>query len=223
MKQQELKLELTGDGSHTLYLKGLDEHYHSWHGAIQESRHVFIDQGLKQVKGEELRLLEIGFGTGLNAYLTCMEAENLDWEVDYHTLELYPLPGEIIRKLNYTQQLGGKGAAIFDQIHRAGWNRQTTVTPFFSIYKIGEDFLNFHPQGKYRLIYFDAFAPEKQPAMWQEEQIKKMFDALEPGGLLVTYCAKGVIKRMLKAIGYQVESLPGPPGKREMIRARRPE
>ena len=223
MKQQELKVELTADGSHTLYLQGLEEHYHSWHGAIQESRHVFIEQGLRQVKEEKIRLLEVGFGTGLNAYLTCMEAESMGLKVDYDTIDLYPLSGEIIRKLNYTQQMGGKGAGIFKKMHRAGWNRQTPLTPYFTIYKILGDFLKFHPEGRYRLIYFDAFAPEKQPAMWEEGQLKKMFDALEPGGVLVTYCAKGKVKRMLRGIGCQVETLAGPPGKREMIRAVRPE
>ena len=223
MKQEKPRLELTGDGSHTLYLQGLDEYYHSWHGAIQESRHVFIDQGLKQVKGEQVRLLEVGFGTGLNAWLTCMEAESMGLKVDYHTIELYPLSGEIIHKLNYTRQLGNQGAAIFEDIYRAGWDQQSVINPFFSIHKILADFLNFHPKGTYRLIYFDAFAPDKQPAMWQEEQLIKMYNALEPGGIMVTYCAKGKIKRLLRGIGFCVESLPGPPGKREMIRAIRSE
>jgi len=223
MKQEEPRLKLTGDGSHTLYLKDLDEYYHSWHGAIRESRHVFIDQGLKQVKGEKLRMLEVGFGTGLNAWLTCMEAENMGLRVDYHTIELYPLSGDLISKLNYTGQTGYKHPDIFDDIYQAGWNESTVISPYFCIFKIHGDFLSFQPKGRFRLIYYDAFAPEKQPEMWEESQLKKMFDVLESGGMLVTYCAKGQVKRMLRKIGFSVESLPGPPGKREMIRAMRPE
>ena len=221
MDPREISLKRTGDGSHTLYHQKLDEYYHSWHGAIQESRHVFIENGLHQVGGKHLRLLEIGFGTGLNACLTCIEAEKLGIEVDYHSIELYPLSGEVIDRLNYSSLLG-ESKELYRYIHEAGWDEPHQITPFFSIYKILVDFLKFQPEATYQLIYFDAFAPEKQPGMWEKTQLLKMFHALEPGGIFVTYCAKGKVKRMLRDIGLRVESLPGPPGKREMVRARRP-
>lgn len=221
MDQDEISLQMTGDGSHTLYVHKLDEYYHSWHGAIQESRHVFIERGLHQVTGPRVRLLEIGFGTGLNAYLTCIEAEKLGIQVDYHSIELYPLSGELFERLNYSRLLG-KRAGVYQHIHEAGWNEQQRITPFFCIYKILGDFLKFQPEASYQLIYFDAFAPVKQPGMWEKAQLLKLFWALVSGGILVTYCAKGQVKRILKEIGFYVESLPGPPGKREMVRAFRP-
>ncbi len=224
MKKDSIQLQITADGSHTLYVEDMDEHYHSWHGAIRESQHVFVDKGLKEIAAKEVQLLEVGFGTGLNAYLTCLEASKNHRMVRYDALEKYPLPIEIFRKLNYNGQLGGDEGDCFERLSQSPWGEPTNVSAFFSIRKMQDDFLTFQPRRQwYHVIYFDAFAPEKQPEMWQEQHMRKLYDALVPGGILVTYCAKGAVKRMLRSIGYRVESLVGPPGKREMIRAIRPE
>lgn len=224
MKKDDLQIQTTADGSHTLYVEDLDEHYHSWHGAIRESQHVFVEKGLKEVATNEIQLLEIGFGTGLNAYLTCLEASKNHRQVRYDALEKWPLNREIVQKLNYIPLVGEDDNGCFDTLFQAPWEKQTAISSFFSIRKMHGDFLSFQPRERwYHVIYFDAFAPEKQPEMWQEQPMRKLYDALVPGGILVTYCAKGAVKRMLRTIGYRVESLPGPPGKREMIRAVRPE
>lgn len=221
---KNLHLQTTADGSHTLYVEDLDEHYHSWHGAIRESKHVFVEKGLKEVATKEIQLLEIGFGTGLNAYLTCLEASKNQRMVRYDALEKWPLNREIVQKLNYIPLVGEDDNGCFDALIQAPWEEQTNVSSFFSIHKMQDDFLTFQPRRQwYHVIYFDAFAPEKQPEMWQEQHMRKLYEALVPGGILVTYSAKGAVKRMLRSIGYKVESLPGPPGKREMIRAIRPE
>lgn len=224
MTNKNLQLQTTADGSHTLYVEDLDEHYHSWHGAIRESQHVFVDKGLKEISAKEIQLLEIGFGTGLNAYLTCLEASKNQRMVQYDALEKHPLPREIFSKLNYPGKVGGDEGSCFETMFLSPWEEQTQVSSFFSIRKMQGDFLTYQPRRQwYHVIYFDAFAPEKQPEIWEEQHMRKLYEALVPGGILVTYSAKGAVKRMLRSIGYRVESLPGPPGKREMIRAIRPE
>lgn len=217
--QEKLRMILTSDGSHTLYNAALNESYHSRHGAIQESEHIFIQNGLDSIKTEPVNLLEIGFGTGLNAFLTCLYSIKNNRNIHYEALELFPLDMRFIRKLNYTSKLDSSKKNIFLKLHDSDWNKETMILPTFKILKLYQDFITFLPEKKYHLVYFDAFSPEKQPNMWQAASLNKLHDALEPNGVMVTYCAKGDIRRRLEKIGFQVERLPGPPGKLEMLRA----
>lgn len=214
----------TKDGSHSIYLPYLNEHYHSIHGAIQESQHVFIRNGLDYFLSHrsEICILEIGFGTGLNAFLSCIRSlEFASAKIEYTGLETYPLSEGIIEKLNYADLIEPKNQSqlIFQKLHRASWNVATPLTQHFKLYKIQQSVQAFQLIENYHLIYFDAFAPDKQAEMWTSEIFQKLFMGLKPGGMLVTYCAKGVVKRTLKSVGFTVETLQGPPGKREMIRA----
>lgn len=213
------QLQLTADGSHTLYLPEIDEHYHSVNGAIQESRHVFISAGLHLLKKGEIRLLEIGFGTGLNAFLTLLEAEKRGLQILYHTFERFPLDAPLVEKLNYGKQIDAEKNELFLRLHRAEWNSPVAITDTFVLHKIKADCNESILPNEIDLIYFDAFAPEKQPEMWNEELFDKLYAATSAGGLLTTYCAKGAVRRMMKRAGYSVERIPGPPGKREMLRA----
>lgn len=215
----------TADGSHSLYVPALDEQYHSRHGALQESRHVFIDMGLRAAAsgGEPLRILEIGFGTGLNALLS------MAWgggELRYAAVEAYPLGVEEAGVLNYARLLEGEmedAAACFGWLHGADWGSwQEWPGGGFSLLKMEARIEDFELEGAADLVYFDAFAPDKQPELWTEAVFGKMRDLMAPGGILVTYCAKGAVRRALQAVGFEVERLPGPPGKREMLRARKP-
>jgi tRNA U34 5-methylaminomethyl-2-thiouridine-forming methyltransferase MnmC len=213
-----LKLVITEDGSHSIYNPELKEHYHSTHGALQESRHVFIQAGLLEVckKKKEIQILEIGFGTGLNCLLTCVEGIKEGLTIGYTSLEPYPLSDALIRSLNYPDTLGH--ADLFRLMHSTS-HGNIPITDRFLLHRITENLLSFLPPIKYDLIYFDAFAPDVQPELWSEAVFQKMFDCLVPGGVLVTYCAKGQVKRNMKKAGFLIERLPGPPGKREMTRA----
>lgn len=215
-----LTIRKTGDGSSTLFHQGLNETYHSIHGALTESRHVFIDHGAclaaDQFPEKAIEILEIGFGTGLNACLTFELSSRLSFGIRYCTIEKYPLPEKIWSALEFPEI----DLESFRKIHHAPWNEKTLLSPEFELLKKEADILNheFSDQ-KYHVIYFDAFAPDKQPDLWSADVLTKMYRALTNGGILVTYCAKGQFKRNLKAAGFSVESLPGPPGKREMVRA----
>ncbi|MCD8262138.1 MAG: tRNA (5-methylaminomethyl-2-thiouridine)(34)-methyltransferase MnmD [Bacteroides sp.] len=212
-------LTRTDDGSNTLYLPEMDEHYHSTKGAITESQHVFIEMGLHRFPGRSPRILEVGFGTGLNAFLTLLEAEKRYDSVHYTTLERYPLPAEVIRQLEYSSVERGD-QELYDRLHQAEWNQDIAITPRFTLCKREVDFQAFSFSGKYDVVYFDAFAPEKQPEMWRQELFNKLYTHLNKGGVFTTYCAKGVIRRILQSAGFTVERLPGPPGgKREILRA----
>ncbi len=217
----EILFQLTEDGSHTLYLPQMDEHYHSVHGAIQESRHVFIDAGFEACVAEQPRVFEVGFGTGLNALLTAIETGKCGRKVSYTSVELYPLALEQALMLNYGKILGEE--TLFANLHKAAWNESAALNDWFDLKKIETDFASM-PMGEneYDLIYFDAFAPNKQADLWQQEIFDRLFRSLRPDGIFVTYCAKGVVRRMLQASGFVVERLPGPPGKHEMLRGRRP-
>ncbi len=221
MDRKEIKI--TSDGSHTIYLPELDETYHSVHGAMQEAEHVFIDAGLMHFKGSaEVKILEVGFGTGLNAFLTLLEVLNGNQQVKYFGVEAFPLSFETIKQLNYVNQLkltSKKQENFFEQIHLAGWNQENILDANFSLTKLKTKIENFDSSEKFDLIYFDAFGPRVQPEMWEENVLRKMYDVLDSKGALVTYCAKGSVKRLLKEVGFEVETLPGPPGKREMTRA----
>lgn len=220
----------TADGSHSLFVEELDEHYHSIHGAIQESKHVFIDAGLKQfisspdslqkIGEAGLNILEIGLGTGLNALLTFIETEQSAKNIYYSAIEAYPVSIDLINQLNYVELLNAqKNQPVFNAIHTCEWGEPVALSNHFTINKINNKLQEIVFENKYNLIYFDAFGPRVQPEMWREEIFAKLFVAMEPGGCLVTYCAKGEVKRTLKKVGFIVESLQGPPGKREMVRA----
>ena len=215
-----MQLEQTADGSYTLFVPELDEHYHSVKGALTESEHIFINMGLKHSSVPEPRVLEIGFGTGLNAFLSLLEAEKSQRKVHFTTIERFPLDMETIRKMNYPAQVAPDHTAEYEALHQAAWNEDATITPFFTLHKIEADFTSYQFPNGYDVIYFDAFAPEKQPEMWSQELFDQLYAVLHEGGILTTYCAKGVIRRMLQTAGFTVERLPGPPGgKREILRA----
>lgn len=217
----EREIRVTGDGSHTLYVNSLDEPYHSIHGALQESKHVFIEQGLRQVSFSPVRILEIGFGTGLNLLLTLEYSLEKGIEVYYHTVEKYPLSPVEYLKLNYTGYLHTASPDQFEKIHQAPWDISFEIGNHFRIYKEHADFRNMEPKGTFDLVYFDAFAPDKQPELWDAPIFRKVYELMVPGGILVTYTAKGSVRRTLGSCGFEVSKVPGPPGKREMIRAKR--
>lgn len=226
MSERKIETVLTEDGSHTLYVPELDEHYHSVHGAVQESDHVFIKTGFQASDEEIIDVLEIGFGTGLNAILTLLEAVKQKKKVRYTTLELYPLNKDLIEELNYPVKLSLQAnTEDYWAIQNTPWLESegefTEINEYFSIRKLYVDFTKFNFNSKYNLIYFDAFAPDKQPEMWESGLFDSIANATQSGGILTTYCAKGVVRRALIAAGFMVERLPGPPGKREMLRGRK--
>jgi len=210
----------TGDGSQTIYSEVFQEGYHSTHGAVTESTHIFIDAGLRTCSGEDIRVFEVGFGTGLNAYLTLTEVSKRRMKVCYESIELFPLERSVTDNLDYPDYLGAD-AAIFKVIHDASWNLPMEISPFFCLYKIKANLLDFELTGEYDLVYFDAFSPVQQPELWSEGVFRKVYAHMKEGGILVTYCAKGIVRRTLEKTGFITERLPGPPGKREMLRARK--
>ena len=215
---------ISKDGSHTLSVPEMNETYHSIHGALTESRHVFIKMGIEQIQqtANPIAIFEVGFGTGLNAMTT------LEWLIDsptktiqYHSIEAFPVTEEVINKLNYADLFNFENAKKqYQKLHTAKWNQSIEITPNFSLTKIHNKLDDHSIQNDfYDCIYFDAFAPNKQEEMWKKEILKKCFNALKQGGRFVTYCAKGQLKRDLKEIGFEVEMVQGPPGKREMTTA----
>lgn len=221
--KREPKLILTEDGSHTIYIPDLKESYHSVKGAIKESRHVFIEAGFMQVPGDIVNIFELGFGTGLNALLTYDIAKRSKRKVVYHTVEKYPLSEIHVRDLNYPNQLGKDTGDIFLRLHEIPWEKEVEISDFFVLKKINADFKKYNFTSSYNLVYFDAFAPEVQPDMWQKGIFGKIFQSMRPGGILTTYSSKGAVRRTMKSVGFIVEKLPGPPGKWEMVRARVPD
>ena len=214
---------VTADGSHTVQLKDRNITYHSHHGAVQESKHVFIEAGFlhreKQLPGT-LRLFEMGFGTGLNALLTLTEAEELNKPIVYSAIENYPLTASETGSLNYNEAIPGS-KKVFERLHQAEWDKKIAITPFFTLNKINADLLAYTFEEPVDLIYYDAFAPTAQPELWTLEVFQKLYALLAPGGVLVTYCSKSDVRRAMMAAGFLVEKLPGPKGKREMVRASR--
>jgi tRNA U34 5-methylaminomethyl-2-thiouridine-forming methyltransferase MnmC len=266
-----IEFKLTGDGSHTLFVPSLNEHYHSTFGAIAESRHIFINAGLNFVRqsSSSVKILEIGFGTGLNAFLTFIETIDQELKIDYTAIELYPLKEEIYSRLNYpehfysnrytkgtptTKAVGSelvtnyqpttlvvgdaKNTAsaktslhlamkftnemikeVFLKMHTCSWNEGSVLSDKFSLTKIHTSLEDYLPEYQYfDLIYFDAFGPDVQPELWTSEVFNKMAACLKPGGVLVTYSTKGTVRRNLKEAGFRIEKLPGPVGKREILR-----
>jgi tRNA U34 5-methylaminomethyl-2-thiouridine-forming methyltransferase MnmC len=206
--------EITADGSHTLFIPEINEHYHSVNGAVQESRHVYIEAGFNYCLKKKRCVLEMGFGTGLNALLTALESKKQKIDTTYIALEKYPLSSNIINKLNYSEL----DCDLFKQIHAAAWEKALLLTPFFTLQKVCCDFNTYEFPDKYDVVYYDAFAPGKQPEVWSQALFDKLFLALNPEGVLTTYCAQGRVRRMLQQAGFTVERIPGPPGKREMLR-----
>lgn len=222
----ERKIILTGDGSHSISVPGLNVAYHSIHGAIEESLHVFIEAGFKPACCQQSgtwSILEVGFGTGLNALLTAIEAEKTRHTIYYVALEPFPISIDEAHILNYCEILGHHGLQErFLRMHQCEWNKSLPVTENLLLHKSNKTLQTFEHETKFDLIYFDAFAPNAQPELWTKEIFEKMYAILEPGGILVTYCSKGDVRRAMIAAGFEVEKLPGPPKKREMLRAARP-
>lgn len=215
-------IRLTADGSDTLYSATMDEAYHSLNGAVQESMHVFINAGLHQISRKTLRIFEVGFGTGLNALLTWREAKRLSLNLTYESIEAFPVPADLVKGLNYQHLVPGLPDGAFERLHQSPWNEPVVLEPDgFTLTKIHGDFREYVPESPFDLVFFDAFAPDKQPELWQESLFSRLFSTMKDEGILVTYCAKGEVRRRMQRAGYSVERLPGPPGKREMLRARK--
>jgi len=213
------EIRTTGDGSQTLFVPELNEYYHSSFGALTESKHVFIEAGLKIAMQafDEIHLLEVGFGTGLNATLTLLGTTGR--KVNYTAIEAFPVENEIIEVLNYFEDRQCK--EFFNQLHKCSWNEKHEIHPGFILTKVKsklEDLVLTRKQ--FNLVYFDAFGPEVQPELWTEEIFEKIARWMKIGGILTTYSAKGEVRRKLKNAGFKVERIPGPPGKRHMTRAK---
>ena len=214
-----IKLITTEDGSHSLFHEELNETYHSTKGARGESEHVFIKEGLEFLVSTGLKkvnILEVGLGTGLNAFLTALFAKKNEISVSYTTLEPYPIVENLYNQLNYYDTEAEKELLL--DIHHADWEKETQLSSYFTLFKQEVQLEYFTTQNIFQLIYFDAFAPSKQPEVWSLENLKKCYELLEPGGVLTTYCAQGQFKRNLVESGYKVETLRGAMGKKEMVR-----
>lgn len=216
---ENIEIRQTADGSKTLYLPELDETYHSSHGAMQEAMHVFIQHGLAFIGQEKksISVFEMGFGTGLNALLTAQWAEQHSCSIRYIGIELHPIPNDIWQQMDYVQEELERER--YSNIMTAEWGEYHEIEPNFQLKKVEEDILGLQLVEQVDLIYFDAFGPRAQSEMWDLPVLTKMYERLNPGGVFVTYCAQGQMKRNLKSLGFSLESLPGPPGKREMTRA----
>ncbi len=211
---------ITSDGSTTIHLPDWNEQYHSKHGAIQEAYHVFIKSGLEFLNKKNISILEIGFGTGLNAFITFLEASKKDLKVEYVGVEAYPVLDDEIQKLNYVEELNAnKHNAVFNKMHSVSWEEKHTIENGFSLHKRKQFFNDIKDENEFDLIYFDAFGARVQPELWTAPIFELMYKALKQKGVLVTYAAKGSVRRAMQSVGFTVERLPGPPGKREMLRA----
>jgi tRNA U34 5-methylaminomethyl-2-thiouridine-forming methyltransferase MnmC len=211
---------ITSDGSTTIQLPDWNEQYHSKHGAIQEAYHVFLDSGFFKIDLQEIAVLEIGFGTGLNAFITFLEARKLQKKINYVGVEAYPISVEEFQKLNYVTELKAvECQTVFDEMHRVSWEEEHFISKDFQLLKRKQFFQDIHDAAAFDLIYFDAFGAQNQPELWTEEIFVKMYKAIKDNGILVTYSAKGSVRRAMQSVGFTVERLPGPPGKREMLRA----
>lgn len=208
---------LTEDGTHTLYLPEMDEHFHSIHGAVQESLHVFIQNGLKKCQKEEINILEVGFGTGLNAFLTLINQE--EKTIHYFSLEKYPLTEAEYNQLNYAQKYGTDSQQAFLELHHSSWEIPVEIAPAFFLSKLKLDLISadLSKLPEFDLVYFDAFAPNKQPEMWSDAIFEKISSRCQPGAIITTYCAKGDVRRSLMANGFKMQRVPGPPGKKEIL------
>jgi len=216
------KLFETSDGSHSLFSGQYGVSYHSKHGAVQETQHVFINAALrlKALTQQDLHILDIGFGTGLNAYMTLFEAAKRNLKITYTAIEAYPISLDQATQLNYSQLLKKEAfQSTFLKMHGDNWGENLLLNDHFQFTKFQKKFEDLAFDNQFDIIYFDAFAPNSQPELWGEDILSAMYKALKPEGVMTTYCAKGVVKRTLKAVGFEIEALKGPPGKREMTRA----
>ena len=215
-----LQIKNTGDGSATLFLPELNEQYHSMNGAITESNHVFLANGFHFHPSKQPVVFEVGFGTGLNCLLNSLQAQQQKRPTLYITVEKYPLEQKIVNLLNYGSLVGENGIQLFKKIHDCEWNIPVDVSPWFTLLKFKIDFIteDWSLPEKCDIIFFDAFGPDKQPEMWTEEIFFRLFDNSSDGGVIVTYSAKGEVRRRMVNAGFKVERLPGPPGKKEMLR-----
>ena len=217
-----LELKITGDNSHTLLVKELNETYHSTKGAINEALHVFIQKGLTDYleinSCNEIEVFEVGFGTGLNAHLTQLFANENQVKINYTSVEAHPLNIELIKQLNYTDLICSD-KLVYLNLHEVEWGKSVKIDDYFSLTKLNNELKNIYENEKFDVIFFDAFAPDIQPEMLSKSIFEQMYKSLKQGGALVTYCAKGVVKRTIKELGFKLEILAGPPGKREMIRS----
>ena len=214
------KLIITNDGSSSIFIPEMDETYHSFHGALQEAVHVFIKNGLNAIDKKEIAIFELGFGTGLNALLTLEASRNKEIQIDYTGIEAFPVEHELINSLNYTSLIAGDFENDFLKMHDISWDESHAIAKQFSLKKIHAKIQEVNiGVSQFDLIYFDAFGYRAQAEMWDVGIIQQMYDALKEGGVLVSYSARGQFKRDLKAVGFKIEALPGPPGKREMTRA----
>lgn len=217
-----LEFKITGDNSHTLLVKELNETYHSTKGAINEALHVFMQRGLNdyivKTNCEKLIVFEVGFGTGLNAHLAHLFAKQHQLKIDYVSIEAHPLDLSIIKQLNYSELIPSEQSAYL-KLHEVEWNKAVEIDEYFNLTKLHQELKDVVLENTIDVIFFDAFAPNIQPELWTKEVFESIFKALKPEGVLVTYCAKGVVKRTIKEVGFNLETLAGPPGKREMIRA----
>jgi len=210
------ELLITRDGSPTVSIPEMGVTYHSIHGAVQESMHVFINEGLNPLlkKKPLLRIFEMGFGTGLNALLTARAAAENQQKIEYTVIEKFPLHAEELKGLQY-----GEDEELLAMLHDCSFNSMNAITPYFSIMKLQGDLIECSLENGFDLVYYDAFAPAAQPELWTKEVFEKLFKSMLPGGVLVTYCSKSDVRRAIQAAGFVVEKRPGPPGKREMLRA----
>jgi tRNA U34 5-methylaminomethyl-2-thiouridine-forming methyltransferase MnmC len=224
------KIITTADGSKTIQIEGWNEQYHSVHGAIQEANHVYIKQGLlffnsetishseSDLEPNKISILEIGFGTGLNAILTLLKAEQIKRNIDYVGVEAYPVSSEELTQLNYTEALQIENS-VFEDLHAFDWESSHYITEAFQLTKRKKFFDEINDVNCYNIIYFDAFGARVQPELWTEDIFKKMYDALKQNGVLVTYSCRGSVKRALRSVGFEIKRLKGPPGKHHMLRA----
>jgi hypothetical protein len=226
MMVQYPELQATEDGSLTLYTPRFGEHYHSTHGAVQESRHIYTGLALEgrlatwhQDKERPLRLFEVGLGTGLNALLTALIADREQIPIHYTSIEKYPLAEEVFHHLSYEDVLGEGSDELLRRLHESPWGEDVSITPFFTLHKVLGDLTDYVFPQALDVVYYDAFSPEAQPELWEERLFLSLYDAMNCQATLATYCAKGVVRRALQQAGFSVERLPGPPGKREVLRA----
>lgn len=223
------EIRFTKDGSHSIYLPEMDEQYHSHHGSIVEAKKVYIEYGLERLKREArsekpdlaINIFEMGFGTGLNALLTSLYAKENQLKINYFCIEKYPVTEEEMKSLNYPNELSAD-PQLFNQLHEANWESWGKIDEGFNLFKTAADLREAELPKDLDLVYFDAFAPEKQPHLWTEEIFQKLYNSLSNGGLMTTYCVKGEVRRKLQKVGFQIEKLNGPKGgKREVLRARK--
>ena len=215
------EIKVTEDGSHTLFVPEIDECYHSTHGAIQESGHIFIGAGLNQCAKSEINVLEIGFGTGLNAFMTLLEGEKSGRKIHFTSLEKCPVEMAKVKLLNYSEVLAPDKNPLFEQLHLSPWNEEVQITPLFTLKKIEADFTEYDFTDNFDVVYYDAFSPEKQPEMWTDEIIQKIASKVKKDGILVTYCAKGSVRRAFSSAGFHMERIPGPIGKKEILKGKK--